>query len=189
MNGDSKKELEAGPDSSRNLWSGVRSGLGHAGLLLALMIYTAVGGMVSRLFAHFTCKQFFFKFNVYYALYNTRGMNIWVVCPFIRPHLRDQGTESVKWGNALRVVLRVGFSEHGSHIWTNLVPDYQFHRKLLVLPQIVDLLMIYNICSNQLCMFYAFFWVIPRHRNFICRGFGTHCPFMRFVIPVVFIIN
>ena len=59
-------------------------------------------------------------------LYNTPGMNIWVVRPFIRPLLRDQGTESVKWGNALRVVLRERFSEHGSNIWMDLLPDYQF---------------------------------------------------------------
>jgi hypothetical protein len=26
-------------------------------------------------------------------------------------------------------------------------------------------------------MLYAFFWVIPRHLNFICRRFGTHCLF------------
>jgi hypothetical protein len=58
MNGDSKKDLESGPDSSPNLWSRVRSALGHVGLFLALMIYTAVGGMVSsRLFVHFKCKQ------------------------------------------------------------------------------------------------------------------------------------
>ena len=175
MSGDSKKDLEAGPDSSRNLWSEVRSGLGHVGLLLALMIYTAVGGMVSRLFVHFTCKQFFFKFNMYYALYNTRGMNIWVVRPFFRPQLRNQGTESVKWRNTLRVVLRVRFSVHGSNIWKNLVPDYQFYRKLLVLPQTVDLVMIYNIYSKQLSILYALVWVIPRRLNFICRRSGTPC--------------
>jgi len=61
MNGDSKKDLKTGPDSSPSLWSRVRSGLGHVGLFVTLMIYTAVGGMVSRLFVHFTCKQFFFK--------------------------------------------------------------------------------------------------------------------------------
>jgi hypothetical protein len=26
-------------------------------------------------------------------------------------------------------------------------------------------------------MFYAFFWLIPRRLNFICRRFGTLCPF------------
>ena len=26
-------------------------------------------------------------------------------------------------------------------------------------------------------MFYAFFWVIPRHLNYFCQGFGTHCLF------------
>jgi len=26
-------------------------------------------------------------------------------------------------------------------------------------------------------MLYAFFWVIPRRLNFICRRFGTHCLF------------
>jgi len=25
------------------------------------------------------------------------------------------------------------------------------------------------------CMLYVFFWVIPRHLNFICRRFGTLC--------------
>jgi len=54
MNGDSKKDLKTGPDSSPRLWSRVRSGLGHVGLFVTLMIYTAVGGMVSRLFVHFT---------------------------------------------------------------------------------------------------------------------------------------
>jgi hypothetical protein len=49
-------------------------------------------------------------------------MNVWV----IRPQLRNQGTESVKWGDALRVILRVKFGEHGSNIWMNLLPDYQF---------------------------------------------------------------
>jgi len=177
MNGDSKKDLEAGPDSRRNLWSGVRSGLGHVGLLLALMIYTAVGGMVSRLFVHFTCKQFFLKFSMYcalclqYAWHEHR-----VVRPFIRPQLRNRRTESVKWGNALRVVLRVRFSEHWSNIWMNLIQDYQVYRKLLVLPQIVELIMIYNIYSKQLCILYVFFWVIPRRLNFICRRFGTLVP-------------
>jgi len=67
-------------------------------------------------------------------VYNTHGMNIWVVRPFVRSQLRNQGTESVKWGNALRFVLRMRYSEHGSNIWMNLVPDYQFYSKLLVLP-------------------------------------------------------
>jgi len=26
-------------------------------------------------------------------------------------------------------------------------------------------------------LFYAFFWVIPRRLKFICRRFGTLCPF------------
>ena len=87
MNGDRKKGLEAGPDSSPNLWSRVRSGLGHVGLFLTLMIYTAVGGMVSRLFVHFTRKQcFFFKFNIYYALCIQYAwhehMGCSSVCPF-----------------------------------------------------------------------------------------------------------
>jgi hypothetical protein len=56
MNGDSKKHLEAGPDSSPNLWSRLRSALGHVGLFVTLMVYTAVGGMVSWLFVHFICK-------------------------------------------------------------------------------------------------------------------------------------
>jgi len=38
-------------------------------------------------------------------LYNTPGMNIWVVRPFIRPLLRDQGTESVKWGKCTKSCL------------------------------------------------------------------------------------
>jgi len=78
-----------------------------------------------------------------------------VVRPLIRPQLRNRGTELVKWGNALRVVLRVRFSEHWSNICMNLIPDYQFYRKLLVLPQIVDLVMIY-IYSKQLCILYVF---------------------------------
>jgi hypothetical protein len=57
MNGDSKKDLDSGPGSSPSVWSRVRSALGHVGLFLTLMIYTAVGGMVSELFFHFTCKQ------------------------------------------------------------------------------------------------------------------------------------
>jgi hypothetical protein len=95
-------------------------------------------------------------------VYNTRGMNIWVVRPFIRPQLRNHGTEAVKWGNALRVVLRVRFSEHGSNIWMNLLPDYKFYRKLLVLPYIIDLITICNIYSKQLCI-----WLHIYH-YFIC---------------------
>ena len=30
---------------------------------------------------------------------------------------------------------------------------------------------------NVTLLLYAFFWVIPRRLNFICRRFGTHCLF------------
>ncbi|XP_023720280.1 potassium channel subfamily K member 1 [Cryptotermes secundus] len=46
MNGDNKKKLESESSSSPSLWSRLRSALGHVGLFLTLMIYTAVGGMV-----------------------------------------------------------------------------------------------------------------------------------------------
>jgi len=31
--------------------------------------------------------------------------------------------------------------------------------------------------SGTAHLLYAFFWVIPRHLNFICRHFGTLCLF------------
>ncbi|KDR14500.1 hypothetical protein L798_10197 [Zootermopsis nevadensis] len=45
MNGDNKKELGLTTGSRPTLWSKLRSALGHVGLFVTLMIYTAVGGM------------------------------------------------------------------------------------------------------------------------------------------------
>jgi hypothetical protein len=53
MNGENKKDLESNPGSSPSLWSRLRSALGHVGLFVTLMIYTAVGGMVSSDFTFF----------------------------------------------------------------------------------------------------------------------------------------
>jgi hypothetical protein len=36
---------------------------------------------------------------------------------------------------------------------------------------------LFHIIQSNDKLFYAFFWVIPRHLNFICRRFGTPCLF------------
>jgi len=37
-----------------------------------------------------------------------------------------------------------------------------------------SLSILYIMCFNNVMM-YVFFWVIPRHLNYICQCYGTHC--------------
>lgn len=86
MNGDNKKKLESDSSSSPSLWSRLRSALGHVGLFLTLMIYTAVGGMVSNAFERLPRKQCFL-YLIFVVFFFPRYAWLGQYRKNVRPHI------------------------------------------------------------------------------------------------------